>query len=80
VKGKIHKLMGMIEKYTTDHPEGPRPCQQTSPSVSAKKCFAELIYHPTLGREEFLCKKHAADKLSGNRDAMAQAVVELYLR
>jgi hypothetical protein len=68
--------MPIIEKYNFDPTLGPRNCQQEVPSNHK----AELILHEELGTEVFLCKTHAAIRLSKNPTLLAQAVVELALK
>jgi hypothetical protein len=74
--------MPVVESYIVDHPNGPRPCQQSTqgfPSFSADKpCVAEVILNARAG-EMFLCKRHASYFLRDNPTLMAQAVIELSL-
>jgi hypothetical protein len=75
--------MPIIERYVTEHTQGPRPCQDSVardyPSISNEApCFAELILHTRSG-EKFLCRRHAAYELRDNPTLMADAVIELSL-
>jgi hypothetical protein len=73
--------VGIIEVYKTAEGIQPRTCQRAdlTPGSMRPKCTAEVIVHGT-GREEFLCRIHAAQALSGNRDLLATAVIELAIQ
>ena len=68
--------MATIEHYRLE----PRTCQGATLAAAATKCKAEVILTDEYGKQHFLCKHHAAQSLSGNRDLLAKAVVELALR
>jgi len=73
------QILPIIGRYVCEESSGPCVCSQSNPSMSARKCFAELILHDEYGNEEFLCKQHAAMRLTGNPSLLARAVIELAL-
>jgi len=70
--------MPIIGPYRDDDGEEPRPCERAA-LTSGTKCVAAIILRDENGKRHFLCKAHAAQHLSGNRDLLASAVIELAL-
>jgi hypothetical protein len=65
----------VLEKYIFDSHAGPRNCVD---APAGQDCKAELIFHDERS-ELFLCRTHAALRLSKNQQLMAIALVDLFL-
>jgi hypothetical protein len=70
--------MPTIERYHATPGVEARVCELIDPSDRSSRHSAELILRDGQ-KDQYLCKAHAAISLSGNKDLLAKAVIELYL-
>jgi hypothetical protein len=70
--------MTIIAPYKDDDGAEPRPCERAV-LTSGAKCTAAIILRDENDKHHFLCRSHAAQHLSGNKELLASAVIELAL-
>jgi hypothetical protein len=70
--------MPIIAPYRDDDGAEPRPCERAA-LTSGTKCTAAIILRDENDKHHFLCRSHATQHLSGNKELLASAVIELAL-
>jgi hypothetical protein len=70
--------MPIIAPYRDDDGGDSRPCERAV-LTSGVKCIAAIVLRDENDKHHFLCLAHAVQHLSGNRELLASAVIELAL-